>query len=705
MMRQAARHYTRWGLVLVGILALAGWLVYEGYGGLKAQALRDRLLGANTADLPAVVADLAPYRRWLDPLLRDAYRQAEGNADGRKQLHAALALLPIEPERKHFLYDRLLDAAPPEVPVLCTALALYGNELTGKLWDVAERPAAGQEGRRLRAACALAEYDPSSPRWESVREQVAGDLVSVPAVHLAPWLNALRPVSGHLLGPLTAIYRDGKRRALDRALATDVLAEYAADQPEVLADLLCDADEKQFAVLFPRLRAHGSQAPPLLAAEIAKGLPPDASDDARERLAGRQANAAVALLRLGRSEAVWPLLQHDPDPRRRSYLIDRLGPMGVRLGAVLGRLEEEPDVTIRSALVLSLGEFDDKGWPADARNAMADKLRRLYRTADDPGLRGAAKWLLRHWKQDRWLERSDETLAKDEEQRGRRLERIHQELAKGAKRPQWYVNGQGQTLVVLPAPGEIQVGSPDGEAERMTDEQRHPVRLGRSFAIAARPVTVEQFLRFRPGHAYDAKFAPDRDCPVNSTTWYDAAAYCNWLSEQEGLPEEEWCYLPNKDGKYADGMKLAPNYLRRTGYRLPTEAEWEYACRAGTVTSRYYGETEALLEKYAWYMKNSGRRTWPVGSLKPNDWGLFDMHGNVWTWCQERYFKEYAAPPGGRAVEDAEDEPDVRGTELRVLRGGAAIEAPAEVRAARRVSVHPGRSINYVGLRPARTFR
>jgi eukaryotic-like serine/threonine-protein kinase len=77
--------------------------------------------------------------------------------------------------------------------------------------------------------------------------------------------------------------------------------------------------------------------------------------------------------------------------------------------------------------------------------------------------------------------------------------------------------------------------------------------------------------------------------------------------------------------------KLAEKYLSHTGYRLPTEAEMEYATRAGAVTSRYFGETEELLPRYAWYVTNSQDRTWPVGSKKPNDLGLFDMHGNVWT--------------------------------------------------------------------------
>jgi len=146
-------------------------------------------------------------------------------------------------------------------------------------------------------------------------------------------------------------------------------------------------------------------------------------------------------------------------------------------------------------------------------------------------------------------------------------------------------------------------------------------------------------------------------------------------------------------------MRVRPHYLELAGYRLPTEVEWEYACRAGAVTSRYYGETEELLGKYAWYSKNSQQVSMlPVGSLKPNDFGLFDMLGNEQQWCQDK-MKSLDVPRNDPDDEVLSDE------EKRVLRGGSFLLDAGYARAAHRVWGSPDSQNYHSGFRVARTIR
>src|SRR5262249_11346673 len=266
-----------------------------------------------------------------------------------------------------------------------------------------------------------------------------------------------------------------RNRPVERSLATDVLADYAVDQGTVLANLVMDADVKQFALFLPKLKDREEQGLPVLVSEIEKKLPPDATNEAQEKLAQRQANAALALLKLDRPEKAWTVLKHSPNPRARSYLIHRLYPFGVESVALIKRLDEEPDVTIRRALLLSLGEYGEKELSLADRQGLLPKLQDIYRTATDPGLHAAVEWLLRTWKQEAWLKQVNDEWAKDKDQREKRREGIGKALAKDKEKtpPQWYVNGQGQTFVVVPGPVEFVMGSPLSEADRSESEVQH----------------------------------------------------------------------------------------------------------------------------------------------------------------------------------------------------------------------------------------
>jgi formylglycine-generating enzyme required for sulfatase activity len=506
----------------------------------------------------------------------------------------------VDPGQVDYLFGRLLDARPEEVGVIRDALANAGHspELIERLWGVVDQPPRGQEGQRLRAACALAAYAPEDTRWGQANGPVVGQLIGVDMVFLKYWINTLWPVRGKLLVPLCTAFRERKEeQAAQRFVAASILANFAADQADLLVDLIEDADERQFAVLFPTLAPHRQQAVALLGETVATALESQKTDNDKERLAKRQANAAVTLLRLTKQDQVWPLLKHRSDPRVRSYLIHRLGLLGADPGVIVRRLTEEQDVSVRRALLLSLGEFGKDRLPPAEREGLLSILWQLYREDPDPGLHGAAEWLLRQWKQQNRLKVAEEGWAKGKWKREEKREQIRKELVKGKgeARPQWYVNGQGQTMVVIPGPVEFLMGSPPkvgrvGGSEGKREAQ-HRKRIGRSYAIAAKEVTVEQFLRFHREREYNKEYSPTVDCPMNAVSWYDAAEYCNWLSEQEGIPEDQWCYRtikrapreqrptrPSLDEQrrkefafIIDGIRLElkPNYLTLEGYRLP----------------------------------------------------------------------------------------------------------------------------------------
>jgi formylglycine-generating enzyme required for sulfatase activity len=655
---------------------------------MRSQA--DALRTASPESVLYILASLEPFRADVRPLLQEL--QQRPDVPDHERVRLSLALVAEDPTQLGFLTGKLLEAEPAEFLLVRDALLRVQNHLPPACWQehtaqlraVLDDPQASRE-RVFRAALALAAYEPESEPWRRTRPAVVNELVMANPLHLRVWVEALRPVRRSLLEPLATVFRDRTRSPEERSVAARLLADYAADQPVMLAELVKDADERQYAALAAPLEAHRATMIAHMNEELGKAAP-SGSQEAKEDWAKRQANAAVVLLRLGESAAAWPVLRHSDDPRRRTYLIHRLGPMMADPRALSRRLEEETEVSARRALILSLGEFDEKALPQPERDSLPARLLRLYRDDPDPGVHSAAEWVLRRWGHSSQLEPIDRELAAEKPD-GRRS---------------WYVNSQGQTLAVLRGPVEFLMGSPPEDRERAGDEPPRRMHIGHSFALATKEVSIEQFQRYSPQHWYNQRFAPETSCPVTSVTWLSAVRYCRWLSEQEGIPEDQMCYPPIPQIK--EGMVPYSDYLKRTGYRLPTEAEWEYACRAGAVTSRFFGQSPELLPRYAWYLHTCQDRLWPPGLLKPNDFGLFDTLGNVSEWCQE-WVGHYELPGGGWRERDEEDTTAVVTIgRNRVARGAGFVHYPNAGRCAVRFGYQPMAFPFLVGIRVARTL-
>ncbi|MGH8551865.1 MAG: formylglycine-generating enzyme family protein [Methylococcales bacterium] len=238
-------------------------------------------------------------------------------------------------------------------------------------------------------------------------------------------------------------------------------------------------------------------------------------------------------------------------------------------------------------------------------------------------------------------------------------------------------------MVAIPGSRFLMGGSRDDPSAYDSERPQHPVRVA-SFLMSKYPVTVEDYrtvMTETPSEWVEQK--PDDRCPANYITWLQAVEFCNALSEREAFKP---CY--KIEGRSVEWLR------NRNGYRLPTEAEWEYAARAGTQSVYFFGDDAARLGEYAWYSENSGKELHPVGTLKPNPFGLHDLLGNVWEWCWD-WYGPYDATQNNPAGPES--------GEYRRLRGGSAWNVPGNLRSANRIGYQPEVRDEYIGFRCVRS--
>ncbi len=740
-----ARQYYSWRLGgSLAILAVAFFLGYFYLNKARAQVIVDQIVVAPTIDVPKLIEKGQPYSFWLNSLLRE--RIALQTDDNEKhRLNLCLALLPQDPKLTEFVSEQLLKSSPESLLTLVDVLTPYKERTSSEFWKVAKRITDNSErssSEGLRAAACLAKHDPKSEHWREISNDIVKVLTRESAENLSFWFRAFEPAKENLFDSLLNVLASSNYDETQKTFARDLLLNFGKDNPEKMIKALLDSDERLFQKFFDAVKSNGETLDRELHRVIDLRLE-DCNNEEKERKAKQVANAGIALLMLNKPQGVWNKLKATEDQRIKSYLISRIGRIGVEPSLIFKNLENaksEGDVSIQRALVQALGGYGESAsnvagpsLSQEAKARMIPTVEKIFLESSDPGLHASAEWLLRKWGRQEFIQSQLQRLSMDSEHKEKLASIIRTFSAfVGTDRPknQWYVNSLSHTMVAIPGNIKFEMGSPSEEEGRLKSETLYTKRIPRSFAISSTLTTNRQYAHFEnsisvtPEKSHVENLPPEfrhPNKPVVRATWFQVAKYCNWLSEQEGLNK---CYAEDNDGNV---IGLMPDSLEQNGYRLPTDAEVEYSNRAGTKTCRFYGETEELLGEYAWYQKNSREQkqgsvisldanfrqdsnevSQIVGTKKPNPYGLFDTQGNAFTWCHES-LEAVAGNPEKGLFPSQEDlspiEPTIIPSNKRVLRGGAYYFMAISLRAARRHDDVPTMQGLYYGFRIARTLK
>jgi formylglycine-generating enzyme required for sulfatase activity/predicted Ser/Thr protein kinase len=645
----------------------------------RAVAELDGMLTAVPPVVPVHIENLkrnAPaVREHLNELLNDPEVKEVRALRTRVALASLFPMDDRVPATLDQLAGNLLDAEPGELVVESRLLKPFESSLAEPLWKVARDPSQ-TSARRLHAGAVLATLAPQDPRWAEVASDLVIALSNLNLFVLPGWTEAYAPVRTVLAPELERQFSAGET-ANQRRTAGVMLASLFADDSARLLAFVPNAKPDQVPAFVSVLSQNSETAVAALKARLdalrGKG------DDWQEAAL----NLAAVLVALEAPGDVWPMLGEKSDNRFRALFIDAAPSAGVPWKSLADRLAHETDPLTTAALILALGNYGPTELPPSERRDLRPVLAKMNTEHPHAAVHAATEWTL-------------QKMGFGDDVRSLALQQRSPDRPAGKN---WHIDPQGVEFSVIDGPIEFTMGCRPEDASRLKFETPHRRRIPRTYGIAMREVTVDEFLRWQRDFVYEQESSPEHRCPINNVTWYDAAKYCRWLSEQAGVTEDQMCYPPVD--KIGDGMVLPKNLLDRTGYRLPTAAEWEYACKAGSETLRPWSDRDELMDRYAWHDADANNRTWPPGMLKPNDRGMFDMLGNAFEWCQDQYFDTWPKPGADGVVIDGLDS---RASTDRELRGGGFNDGPDLLTSSNRDSEDPIKLSVSFGLRLARTY-
>ena len=615
-------------IVFVGLLlaALVGWKLFAGQAEIVEQEkLIDRLATADISQLEPILDQINPADRQFSNLLQTRLDLAVAENNTNQELRYRLALLRYFTDQSGEIEHFLTSCSLVELGVIANALARYGDVDADDYWRVVKHQYHSAE-KRARCMAVLAAVDPDSEKWEECLQLGAEYVVQLPASNVAQWTKLFSGHNPKFDAALFTIFRDRHRDSDDYGVSYDIIRRdaeslilrRAVDRYRSEFELFVYSKGSDYKKYFDLLAKNKARFGSLCREEIAKPRVP-CRDQPYDYQSIRKANCHLALFQLEQGPEIWEQLKFTPDPTVRNYLIKLFSEQNPEPGLLLERLKIETDNTVTRALLLALSNYRYDVFDEPKRSEAQQVGIDLYKNNPDAGVHGAAGYLIGVW----WS--ANDIPHLDQQIRDEVL------INENPKRGEWTMSPSGVTQVAVGPDSYLMGRQQDDYGFHLNCIEQHRRVIPRKILVATHPVTFSEYRIF----AKEVKIETVQDTSPDNypavCNFYGAAQYCNWLSKQEGIPEVHWCYLPNEDGNYAAGMRTAPDFLNRMGYRLPTEGEWECFCRAGTTSKYHFGECYFLRNQYL----NTSRNRFSFFWGKPNELGLLDLTSWKFEWCND----------------------------------------------------------------------
>lgn len=536
----------------------------------------DGLRTASAEEARILLKNISRFAEQVLPELRASRSATELTESQRTRF--AIALLPFESGELDYLFGRLPNVDVDEVALIREAMEPHAEGLTLLLWESITADGI-KTSTQLRLAAALAVFEPESSRWATIANDVVAALTALDEAEARKWVQLLSPARKWLLSEFKSLFETGSNQS-SRIVAADALTRFLDDDPDRLVELLRHSDIQQLHVVIAALKRHGSSV--LDKIELLARLRPNLSEEDVNVIC----NAVVTLAQMDRLDVLWSLLEADIPPDVRVLLIHRLAPSGVTPEILAQKLTQQTSPAVRRSVLLALGEYEPFQTTSRFRESVAEHVTKIHADDPDSGVHSAADWLLREWR-----------IVRD----------IHKQPREIEDGKNWFVDRFGQTMLVVRGPVTFNLGFSQGDPAYVKVEPQQEIQIPYSFAVATTEITRQQFERFSESN-HDVTAGPESDCPMNSLTFNELVAYCRWLSLKDGLTENDMCFPPvNVNAK----EKAIPyeDFLSRSGYRPPTDAEWLYTCRAESPTAMFMGNSASMLKKYAWFRTHAEQQS------------------------------------------------------------------------------------------------